>query len=192
MAALLAPTALPASRPAPAPIAAPAPAAPLAAPMAAPVAAPSAVPTTALPTALCDAAASGDAPPVCCQAYWRHATSSCWNASKFLPWPGSAITDGPGGGATTQAFSASAMPGTSRMAARCIIRFLAVIVGSGVHPIPKVGASVAAEHTGPRRQVSLIVGCGRGCAAKLLPYVTEPSLHPATSNGFSPWRGCGA
>src|ERR1700751_5433266 len=100
--------AVPAIRPVAAPIAAPGPAAPAAAPIAAPAAAPSTVPTAAEPTALCDAATPGDAPPVCCQAYCRHAMSSCWNAPKSFPWPGNAITDGPGGGATVQALSASA------------------------------------------------------------------------------------
>ena len=90
---------------------------------------PSAVPTTALPTALCDAAAPGAAPPVCCQAYCRHATSSCWNASKFLPWPGRAMTDGPAGGGTAHAVATRAIPGTRRTATRCMRRFLAAIVG---------------------------------------------------------------
>ena len=189
--------------PAPAPIAAPAPAAPLAAPIAAPVAAPSAVPTTALPTALCDAATPGDAPPVCCQANWRQNTSSCWNASKFLPWPGSAMTDGPGGGGTTHASSARAMPGASRITTRFMRRFLAMTVG-GVHASYTNVAALAASKcartetwrcapdTIPDRQDSLIIACGGRCSAKLIAHVAQRSRHAAACNAVPPRRACHA
>lgn len=110
--------ALPAMRPVAAPMAAPGPAAPAAAPMAAPAAAPKAVPATALPTALFEAATPGGTPPVCDAAYCRQPKSSCWNASKLFPCPGTAITEGPGGGATAQALRATALVGMSRVRMR--------------------------------------------------------------------------
>jgi hypothetical protein len=41
-----------------------------------------------------------------------------------LPWPGSAITDGPGGGATAQALKASAAVGMTKVTMRRIREFL--------------------------------------------------------------------
>src|SRR5579864_2709833 len=87
-------------------MAAPAAGLPAAAPIAAPAAAPKTVPTAALPATVSVAAWPGATPPICCDAYWRHATSSAWKASKVLSLPGITATAGPVGGATAQPPSA--------------------------------------------------------------------------------------
>src|SRR5262245_42890889 len=79
-------------RPTPAPVAAP-----LRPPISAPAAAPTAVPTAALFTPLDSDAPSGELPPTCALANWRHSASSNLNWSKLLPVPGRTITAGPVG-----------------------------------------------------------------------------------------------
>ncbi|MEJ0070028.1 MAG: hypothetical protein WDO24_16385 [Pseudomonadota bacterium] len=131
------PIAVPASKPAPAPAAAPSPGLPAAAPRAAPAAAPTAVPTTALPTALWVAASDGAVPPVWTEAYCRQLASSCWNASKVLSLPGSAMALGPVGGATVQAPTAS----VPRSAIEDVKRGISIFLAQGPRSVvPALGS----------------------------------------------------
>jgi hypothetical protein len=60
--------------------------------------------------------------------------SSCWNASKFLPSPGNAMTDGPAGGATVQAHRKSVAAQESGNTTRGMDEVPDILCGQSIKP----------------------------------------------------------